>query len=146
MAKYEGKIRWSRSDYAILGKAVAAFNRKKRELETEENKNYLPDTLNYKDIKQDITTRRQLKEVIKNLKQFKEEDATELYVNQAGQQMTKWEHDILKEYNERGLESLNKQLKNILKTKGIKPYMTEEERTVRRQINNLKKFEFSKRF
>ena len=146
MAKYEGQIRWSRSDYAILGKAVAAFNRKKSKIETEENKLYMPNTLNYKDVKKDITTRTQLKEVIKNLKQFKEEDATELYVNQAGQQMTKWEHDILKEYNERGLESLNKQLKNILKTKGIKPYMTEEERTVRRQINNLKKFEFSKRF
>ena len=41
-------IRWPKKDYLTLGKAVANFNKKIRELQTEENKLYLPEPVEYR--------------------------------------------------------------------------------------------------
>ena len=64
------KIRWQQKDYVTLGKAVANFNKKINELNKEEKKLYLPDTINYKEIKENIVTRNELNRVIKSLKRF----------------------------------------------------------------------------
>ena len=84
-------IRWRKQDYLTLGKAVADFNRKINKLNSEEVKNYLPQTLNYKEIKQNITTRNELKSVIASLRRFSLKGAEELYVTKAGEQITKWQ-------------------------------------------------------
>ena len=44
-------IRWKKSDYLTLGKAVANFNKQIKKLENEENKLYLPEPVKYADIK-----------------------------------------------------------------------------------------------
>ena len=67
------QIKWRKGDYIWLGKAVSQFNRKINELQKEESRNYLPDVLNYEDIKENITTRRELQRVIKSLRKYKEE-------------------------------------------------------------------------
>lgn len=88
----ESQIRWKRGDYITLGKAVSNFNKKKREIQTEENKLYLPDELNYKDLKNEITTRRELKRIINSLKRFQKDGAEKIIENSAGQKMTSWEN------------------------------------------------------
>ena len=47
----DGYIRWKRGDYVTLGKAVSAFNKKVRQLQTEENNLNLPDEVSYNDLK-----------------------------------------------------------------------------------------------
>lgn len=69
----QGKIRWQQKDYLSLGRAVANFNKKINELQKEEKKLYLPETKNYKEIKQNIQTRNELNRIINSLKRFSKE-------------------------------------------------------------------------
>lgn len=140
----EGRISWKNVDNLSLGKAVANFNRKIKRIETEENKGYLPETLNFKDVKENITTRRELNRVIQNLRNFNKEGAEELYQNDAGEEMTKWEKDVLQDEILRGIRRLNKELRSVDKTKY--PFETDVELNLKQRINNLKNFQNVKGF
>lgn len=140
----EGRISWKNVDNLSLGKAVANFNRKIKRIETEENKGYLPETLDFKDVKENITTRRELNRVIQNLRNFNKEGAEELYQNDAGEEMTKWEKDVLQDEILRGIRRLNKELKSVDKTKY--PFETDVELNLKQRINNLKNFQNVKGF
>lgn len=85
------KIRWKQGDYVKLGKAVAEFNKKINKLNAEENKLYLPDTIEYKEAKENITTRSELNRLVNSLRRFQREGAEELYTTGAGENITKWE-------------------------------------------------------
>lgn len=87
----QSKIRWKRQDYLTLGRAVAAFNKKINSLNAEEKKLYLPELQNYKEVKENITTRSELNRVINSLRRFSRVGAEELYTTEAGEQITKWE-------------------------------------------------------
>ena len=140
----EGRISWRNVDNLSLGKAVANFNRKIKRIETEENKGYLPETLNFKDVKENITTRRELNRIIQNLRNFNKEGAEELYQNDAGEEMTKWEKDVLQDEISRGIRRLNKELRSVDKTKY--PFETDVELNLKQRINNLKNFQNVKGF
>lgn len=143
------QIRWRKGDYITLGKAVSQFNRKINELQKEESKNYLPDTLNYTDIKENITTRRELQRVINSLRRFKKEGAEDLYRTQAGEEITRWER------RELGIESriaqirLTKELKNLYTPKQGEKYSRAQMGSIRvreieAQLRNLKQIESKK--
>ena len=85
------KIRWKQGDFIKLGKAVAEFNKKVNRLQSEENKLYLPDIIEYKEAKENITTRKELNRLVNSLRRFQREGAEELYTTQAGEDITKWE-------------------------------------------------------
>ena len=106
------RINWKRGDYISLGRAVSNFNKKIRELQAEENKLYLPDEINYKEAKENITTRRELNRLINSLRRFQREGAEDLYTTQSGEEITKWERAEL------GIQSRIAQtrLRNELKT------------------------------
>lgn len=93
-------IRWKRSDYAKLGKAVANFNRQIDKVKNGENLDYLPEKFNYKDVKANILTRQELNRKINELKRFSRKGASDLYLTQSNMKMTKWEYNELK-INER---------------------------------------------
>ena len=95
----QGKIKWQQKDYLSLGRAVANFNKKINELQSEEKKLYLPELKNYKDIKENIQTRSELNRVINSLKRFSKEGAEDLYTTKAGEQLTKWERQELRKAN-----------------------------------------------
>lgn len=109
----DGKIRWKQSDYLKLGKAVADFNRKIKKLETEENKNYFPEIQNYKELKGTIETRAELNRQIKNMRKFLKEGAEELYTTEAGEEITKWENQLLKQEKRTIEKRLNKELESL---------------------------------
>lgn len=109
----DGKIRWKQSDYLKLGKAVADFNRKIKKLETEENKNYFPEIQNYKELKGTIETRAELNRQIKNMRKFLKEGAEELYTTEAGEEITKWENQLLKREKRTIEKRLNKELESL---------------------------------
>lgn len=143
------QIKWRKGDYISLGKAVSQFNRKINELQKEETRNYLPDVLNYADIKENITTRRELQRVIKSLRRFKEKGAEDLYRTQAGEEITKWER------RELGIESriaqirLTKELKNLYTPKQGEKFSRAQMGSIRvreieAQLKNLKQIESKK--
>ena len=108
----DARINWKRGDYISLGRAVSNFNKKIRELQAEENKLYLPDEINYKEAKENITTRRELNRLINSLRRFQREGSEDLYTTQSGEEITKWER------RELGIQSRIAQtrLRNELKT------------------------------
>lgn len=87
----QGQIRWKQGDFIKLGKAVAQFNKKINELQSEENKLYLPEIIEYTEAKENITTRRELNRLINSLRRFQKEGAEDLYTTMAGENITKWE-------------------------------------------------------
>lgn len=93
----QNKIKWQQKDYVTLGKAVANFNKKINELNKEEKKLYLPDTINYKEVKENIVTRNELNRIIKSLKRFSKEGSEDIYTTKAGEQMTNWERQELRD-------------------------------------------------
>lgn len=109
----QGRINWKRGDYVKLGRAVSDFNKKINSLRNEENKLYLPDNINYKDIKQDITTRQELNRMINSLRRFQKDDASDLYVTDAGEQITKWERRELGIQTGIAKRRLNKELSEL---------------------------------
>ncbi len=137
----QSQIRWKQGDYIKLGRAVSEFNKKINKLKAEENKLYLPEEYNYKNLKENITTRNELNRIINSLKRFQKEGAEDLYKTQAGEEITKWEYQELKMQNRIATSRLQKELKDIQKTKVGKPYRTQREIEIEAQIGNLKKFE-----
>lgn len=87
----DSQIRWRQGDFIRLGQAVSRFNKKINELQAEENKLYLPETINYAEAKENITTRRELNRLINSLRRFQREGAEDLYKTQSGEEITKWE-------------------------------------------------------
>lgn len=108
----DARINWKRGDYISLGRAVSNFNKKIRELQAEENKLYLPDEINYKEAKENITTRKELNRLVNSLRRFQRQGAEDLYTTKAGENITKWER------RELGIQSRIAQtrLRNELKT------------------------------
>ena len=105
-------INWRQGDFIRLGQAVTRFNKKINELQAEENKLYLPETISYKEAKENITTRRELNRLINSLRRFQREGAEDLYTTQSGEEITNWER------RELGIQSRIAQtrLRNELKT------------------------------
>ncbi|MDD7622606.1 MAG: hypothetical protein SOY33_05570 [Candidatus Onthovivens sp.] len=108
----DSQINWRHGDFIRLGQAVAKFNKKINELQAEENKLYLPETISYTEAKENITTRRELNRLINSLRRFQREGAEDLYTTQSGEEITKWER------RELGIQSRIAQtrLQNELKT------------------------------
>lgn len=90
--KVPSTIKWTKSDYIKLGKAIADFNKKISKLE---NKDYLPQKLNYKEIKENLLTRQELNNFIKSTRRFLVEGAENLYITKAGERTTQWERKEL---------------------------------------------------
>lgn len=111
----EAQIRWTRSDYVKLGQAVANFNKKINKLQAEENKLYLPNEITYKETKQRITTRKELNRIINSLRRFNQKGAEDLYVTEAGEQITKWERNELKIQTGIITRRINKEINELKK-------------------------------
>lgn len=145
MAKDTGYIRWKRSDYITLGKAVANFNKKIKNLESLENAEYLPDKINYNEIKGNILTRKELKRIIKSLKDFQKETATNLYRTEAGEIMTQWEHAELQGLQKKAIKRIKEELSELNEKTETGFSFTEmgssKVRELKAQLKNLEKFE-----
>lgn len=128
-------------DYIRLGKAVSNFNKKIRESQQEENKLYLPQFVNYNNLKNKITTRSELNRIINSLKRFQKEGAEKIVENQAGQKMTAWERNENIIATRTASRSINRQIRelNLPKYGGFSRVQMGSEEY--RQLNNtLKSF------
>lgn len=144
----QNKIRWKQGDYIRLGKAVSDFNKKINELQAEENNLYLPDLINYKEAKENITTRSELNRIINSLRRFKRDGAEELYTTESGEQITKWERrelGIQSRIAQTRLRAELKELNKPLESGFSRVQMgSQRAREIEAQIKNLKQIETKK--
>lgn len=106
-------IRWKKGDYIKLGQAVSRFNKIINELEVDE-KDYLPDLRDYADIKERITSRKELNRVIKSLRNANEENLLARKVFESGEEISKWEFSEINKAKRRALKNLSVERASIL--------------------------------
>ena len=141
----ESRINWRQGDFVRLGRAVSEFNKKVNALQKEENKLYLPETIAYKEAKENITTRKELNRLINSLRRFQREGAEDLYKTQAGEEITKWERRELGIQSRITQTRLRAELKNLEKPleSGFSRVQmgSIRAREIEAQIKNLKQIE-----
>lgn len=141
----DNPIRWKRGDYIRLGQAVAQFNSKIQKLENELDGLYLPDKVSYKDQKEQITTRRELNRFINSLRRFSREGAEDLYITEAGEELTQWERQEIGIQKRTITRRLNQELKELnlpLETGYSRVQMgSTRARAIQAQLKNLNKIE-----
>lgn len=106
-------IRWKKGDYIKLGQAVSRFNKIINELEVDE-KDYLPDLRDYGDIKERITSRKELNRVIKSLRNANEENLLARKTFESGEEISKWEFSEINKAKRRALKNLSVERASIL--------------------------------
>ena len=107
-------IRWRRGDYIKLGQAVSRFNKIIKELDTDERE-FLPDLKDYKEIKDHITTRKELNRVINSLKRVNTENLLNTKILESGEEISKWEFQEINKARRRAFRNLNLERESILK-------------------------------
>lgn len=142
------QIRWTRSDYTKLSRAVKSFN-KRVTTEIEKNKQdqlynrYLPELKSYQDIKSNIYTRTELNRVIEQLKRVNKKGALDMIYTTAGEATTRYELAETRRQANIYKKSLEKQLKELpipeANTMG-----SEERREIIAQIRDVTFFEQKK--
>lgn len=141
----DSRINWKRGDFVRLGRAVSDFNKKINELNKEERKLYLPEKINYKEARENITTRKELNRLINSLRRFQKEGAEDLYITEAGETITKWERRELGIQSRIAQTRLRAELKNLEKPleSGFSRVQmgSIRAREIEAQIKNLKQIE-----
>ena len=106
-------IRWSKGDYIRLGKAVSDFNRQIAQNTTAENKLYLPKTVNYRDLRDNIQTRQGLNAYLQQLKRINQKGAFELERLEGGVLISKYEKNELERARAQVIPNLERQIAKV---------------------------------
>lgn len=106
-------IRWKKGDYIKLGQAVSRFNKIINELDDDERK-YLPELKDYKDIKEHISSRKELNRVINSLRRANVENLVATKSFDSGEEVSKWEFSEIKKAKRRALKNLEVERAGIL--------------------------------
>lgn len=109
-------IRWKKGDYIKLGQAVSRFNKIVNELDVDE-RSYLPDLKDYKEIKEHITSRKELNRILKALRRANFENLKETHILESGESISKYEWKEVNYAKRRALRNLQKERETILSTR-----------------------------
>lgn len=136
----QSQIRWQRGDYIKLGRAVSEFNKKVQRLEQEQGNLGLPELIDYKSLKKDIVTRKELNRQLKLLRSFKEEGMEEL-VQLHDETVTVWEQKQILKEQKRIVKGIEKEISQIKE----KPFGmgSEQYKTLKARVEAIKNFDRS---
>lgn len=109
-------IRWKKGDYIKLGQAVSRFNKIIDELDNVE-RNYLPDLMNYKEIKESITSRKELNRVVNALRRATFENLESTRAFESGEEVSKWEFSEINKARRRAFRNLEKERISIVENR-----------------------------
>lgn len=133
-------IRWKRSDYAKLGRAVANFNRQVTKQKKDNiNPDFLPELKKYKNVKDAITTRREFNRIVNSLARINKSDALDLIYLKSGQEISKWEYQETKRQARLLERSLQKEIEEYHVTKGVMG--NERIAEIKMKLNQIQSFE-----
>lgn len=108
-----GLINWRKKDYNKLRSAVSRFNNKVKRLEKSGASFVIPDTVSYRDLKSDITTRQEFNRMIKSLNSFSNKNATDIVRLDSGIEVTRWEKTELSKMQRTAVRNLSKELTGL---------------------------------
>lgn len=108
----ESLIKWRKYDNLRLGQAVARYNKKLKELGAVE-RGHLPDYKEFKDVKNNIMSRKELNRVINSLNKITKEGMTKMVELPSGQMITKWEYSEIKLARNRAIKTLSSESESI---------------------------------
>lgn len=112
----ESLIRWKRGDYIRLGRAISRFNQTINEIEVDERA-VLPQTQNYKELKANINSRRELNRVINALNRANTHNLTETREYASGEVITDWEFREINKASRRAMRNLESERASILSSR-----------------------------
>lgn len=110
MARGVKGITWGRSESIKLGKAVASFNRALKGLEGKGIS--LPNSVDFKNLKEDITTNKELIRVVNALNRFTK-PSQQVGVSINGVMVTQWELSEVKKARNRAVKRLSGELNEL---------------------------------
>ena len=105
------KIRWSRSDYISLGKAVASFNKAVGRIT--DTGIIVPEMQSYSELKSSISTRQELNRVINSMKRFTNPMEQQGVRLESGLVITKWEQSEINKAQRRATRRMTGELAGI---------------------------------
>lgn len=140
MAK--GEIKWRRGDYIKLGRAIANYNKKIRNLEKQGKSLYLPMEYNYIKERDEIKTRKGYNQLINRLARATEENLSTFVILPSGDLISQYEYNEIKREKANYQRQLTRQLKAI--DKSLYPYPTVLEMDIERKLNELRSWEYKR--
>lgn len=140
MAK--GEIKWRRGDYIKLGRAIANYNKKIRNLEKQGKSLYLPMEYNYIKERDEIKTRKGYNQLINRLARATEENLSTFVILPSGDLISQYEYSEIKREKANYQRQLTRQLKAI--DKSLYPYPTVLEMDIERKLNELRSWEYKR--
>lgn len=134
-------IRWKRSDYAKLSRAINKYNKEINKLQ-DKGINNLPEVKNYQSIKSSIYTRKELNRTINSLKKMSIDNIKEVEL-EGGLKLTNYEYKELQNARTRAKHYLEGRLEKL---EAENPYAkygleTKEIEAVKKTITSLGKLE-----
>ena len=105
----------SKGDYIRLGRAVSEFNKQIYKNETLQNALYLPETINYKELKQNIQTKEGLNAYIQQMKRINLSGALDLETQEGGVVLSKYTKRELDRARAQQIPQIEKQIAKIEK-------------------------------
>lgn len=110
------KIKWSRSDTARLRSAISTFNKAVKNHIGDIPEKALPKLKNYKDVKSEIYSRKDLELAISTLNKIKNKSAFKLISSEANSnvKITNWELQTAKRYDRRNQIKLQTEYNKVL--------------------------------
>lgn len=132
-----------------LNKAIAQFNKKLNELQIDGAREYLPDFYSYKETKDKIKTKEQLRKVVSDLRAFTKQGAEELINLESGESITRWEKNKLHFENLRAQKRLRQEIAEYNKPLADSGFTraqmgSKELRKLESKLEKLKEFENKK--
>lgn len=112
----ESLIRWKKGDYVRLGRAISQFNKTINEIEVDETIN-IPSIQNYKELKANILSRKELNRVIDSLKSANAKNLTTIKEFPSGEKVSEWEFDEINKATRRATRRLQKEKESILSSR-----------------------------
>ena len=110
----ESLIRWKRSDYMRLSHAVRKFNKTITELSDNEELKYLPDMKEYSELRDHITSRKELNRIINSLRRADVNNLVQTHVLDSGEEISQWEFREITKARRRAFKNLEKEKQEIL--------------------------------
>lgn len=132
-------IRWKRGDYIRLGRAISEFNKTISEIEVDE-RSVLPDLQNYKEIKSNINSRKELNRVINSLKRANVHNLTSARTYAGGEEVTLWEYNEINKATRRAMRNLEGERASILSSResiGMGDERLSEIKAIEKSIDSL---------
>ena len=109
--KKEYLIKWSKNDYSNLRRAVNQFNKKIKEFQKIDNELELPNLFKYKELKEDIITRKQLNQTLSSLNRIKFKNAFDKITLSSGEKISRWEYQDIMKRQPQAITQVKKSLK-----------------------------------